>query len=91
MRVARLTGVGRGRGESAPPLSTNVDSSLSTLVSYQIQLFKITLDRRYCILVEMTITPSPPPLQAEVTRRPHKIFADADDANVLVKMEYNTN
>jgi hypothetical protein len=29
--VARLAGVGRGRGESAPPLSTNVDTELTNV------------------------------------------------------------
>ncbi len=35
-RSARLAGVGRGRGESTPPLSTNIDSELLTNVDSEL-------------------------------------------------------
>jgi hypothetical protein len=74
---------GNAQGDTVSPYIFNL--------GFQILLFKINYDLQIEGIVDHpTVPPDIPPLQREVSNRPFKIFAFADDANTLVKMEAAT-
>jgi hypothetical protein len=74
---------GNAHGDTVSPYIFNL--------GFQILLFKINYDLQIQGIIETpTVPPELPPLPAEVSTRPHKIFAFADDANALLRMEVST-
>jgi hypothetical protein len=74
---------GNAQGDTVSPYIFNL--------GFQILLFKINYDLQTEGIVDQPpIPPYLPPLPREVSNRPFKIFAVADDANTLVKMEVRT-
>ncbi len=74
---------GNAQGDTVSPYIFNL--------GFQILLFKINYDLQIEGILEVsTVPPELPPLSCEVSTRPYKVFAFADDANMLVKLEVNT-
>jgi hypothetical protein len=74
---------GNAHGDAMSPYIFNL--------GFQILLFKINYDLQIEGIVDHpTVPPDLPPLSREVSNRPFKIFAFADDANTLVKLEVGT-
>ncbi len=74
---------GNAQGDTVSPYIFNL--------GFQILLFKINYDLQIQGITEIpTVPPDLPPLPPEVSTRPYKIFAFADDANTLLKMEVST-
>jgi hypothetical protein len=74
---------GNAQGDTVSPYIFNL--------GFQILLFKINYDLQIEGIVDQPpIPPELPPLPREVSNRPFKIFAFADDANTLVKAEVGT-
>jgi hypothetical protein len=60
-------------------------------LGFQILLFKINYDLQIQGIIEQpTIPPDLPLVPHEVSTRPYKVFAFADDANALLKLEVST-
>jgi hypothetical protein len=74
---------GNAQGDTVTPYIFNL--------AFQILLFKINYDLQIQGIIDTpTVPPELPPLPVEVSTRPHKIFAFADDANALLRMEVST-
>jgi hypothetical protein len=74
---------GNAQGDTVSPYIFNL--------GFQILLFKINYDLQIDGVIETpTVPPDIPPLPREVGTRSYKIFAYADDANMLVKMDVDT-
>jgi hypothetical protein len=74
---------GNAQGDTVSPYIFNL--------GFQILLFKINYDLQIDGVIDTpTVPPDLPPLPREVSTRPYKVFAYADDANMLVKMDVHT-
>jgi hypothetical protein len=74
---------GNAQGDTVSPYIFNL--------GFQILLFKINYDLQIQGITEQpTIPPDLPPVPHEVSTRPYKVFAFADDANALLKLEVST-
>jgi hypothetical protein len=74
---------GNAQGDTASPYIFNL--------GFQILLFKINFDFQIEGALETPVVPPDiPPLSREVSTRPYKIWAYADDANTLLKLEFET-
>jgi hypothetical protein len=74
---------GNAQGDTISPYIFNL--------GFQILLFKINYDLQIeQILEPPAVPPDLDPLPVEVSERPYKIFAYADDANTLVKLDVGT-
>jgi hypothetical protein len=74
---------GNAQGDTVSPYIFNL--------GFQILLFKINFDLQIQGIIEQPpIPPDLPPVPHEVSTRPYKVFAFADDANALLKLEVST-
>jgi hypothetical protein len=74
---------GNAQGDTISPYIFNL--------GFQILLFKINYDLQIEQILEPPVVPPDlDPLPVEVSARPYKIFAYADDANTLVKLDVGT-
>ncbi len=74
---------GNAQGDNVSPYIFNL--------CYQILLFKLTYDLQIeGILEPEEVPPTHPPIENEVIQRPYKVFAYADDANALLKLDHST-
>jgi hypothetical protein len=74
---------GNAQGDTISPYIFNL--------GFQILLFKINFDFQIEGALETPVVPPDiPPLSREVSTRPYKIWAYADDANTLLKLEIGT-
>jgi hypothetical protein len=74
---------GNAQGDTSSPYIFNL--------GFQILLFKINYDFQISGVLDLPVVPPDiPPLSREVGTRPFKIWAYADDANTLIKLEHET-
>jgi hypothetical protein len=74
---------GNAQGDTISPFLFNL--------GYQILLFKLELDLQIAGLVpEVTLAQDFPPLPNHVSQLPPKVYAMADDATVLTRMDFDT-
>jgi hypothetical protein len=74
---------GNAQGDTISPFLFNL--------GYQILLFKLEFDLQIAGLVpEVTLPPDFPPLPDHVSQVPPKVYAMADDATVLTRMDFDT-
>jgi hypothetical protein len=74
---------GNAQGDTISPFLFNL--------GYQILLFKLEYDQHVSGLIEnVELGPDFPPLPPHVSRSPPKVYAMADDATVITKMEWGS-